>query len=684
MDEMIPKPLISNDNEMMHGHGYTTMVHGNNEILNGNELAVHAEAIPSASTRGQKRKSAIWEHFTLVDVSDGCKRASCIHCNQSLAYSSGSKNSGTSHLTRHIAEWCRVLKDRQKSRRYTTYNSSNENASFDQERSCLRLAKMIILNDYPLHIVQQPAFLSFVDSVQPNFKMVDIGTIETEVYAIYLKEKDHLQQALANIPGRISLTVGSLTTNQSIRYISLAAQFIDSEWRLHRRVLKVMMAPWPQSENAVSRAIIKCLSDWNMQDKLFTITLEHDCSSHDIYSANLRNHLSGDNILMLKGQTFAVRCYANILNAVAHGVLASVHNVIYLIRESIKFIKADDAHENKFAEIAVELKITSNNSLCLDVTSEWNTTYLMLLAALDYRQVFTLLESYYDNYGTAPSTEDWKKVEAACGFLKLLYAFTLNIMSAEGNHQTANMFFHDAWVLQLELQNGMAHGDDVIRGIVIGIHEKFGKYWKDCNVVLAIAVAMDPRFKMKMVEFAYSKIYGPTDAAKYVKLVDDAILDLYKEYAAQPELLPLSPIYVDQVPADGLPFIETGGAPATASPSTAAAGAGLVDFDMYLSEVTTMGQPFKHELELYLEEALTQRTPDFDVLKWWQDNTLKYPTLSRMARDVLAIPMSTVGVGSSVFLPDNGSRSLDDYRSSLRPELVEALLCAKDWLQYSP
>jgi len=26
---------------------------------------------------------------------------------------------------------------------------------------------------------------------------------------------------------------------------------------------------------------------------------------------------------------------------------------------------------------------------------------------------------------------------------------------------------------------------------------------------------------------------------------------------------------------------------------------------------------------------------------------------------------------------------LDDYRSSLRPEIVEALFCAKDWLQYS-
>ncbi|KAF0887907.1 hypothetical protein E2562_005622 [Oryza meyeriana var. granulata] len=539
---------------------------------------------------------------------------------------------------------------------------------------------MIILNDYPLHIVQQPAFRSFVDSMQPNFKMVDIGTMETEVYAIYLKERDNLQQALGNIPGRISLTVGSVTTSQTLGYISLAAQFIDSEWRLHRRILNFMMAPWPHSEDAVSKAISKGLSGWNMHDKLFTITLEHDCSSNDIYSANLRNHISSDNILNRKGQLFVVRCYANIVNAVAHDVLASVHNVIYLVRESIKFIKADSAHEEKFAEIAQQLEIPSTNILCLDVTTEWNTTYLMLLAALDYRQEFTILESCYDNYNTAPSTEDWKKAEAACGFLKLLHASALIMMPAEGN-PTANIFFLDACSLQLELQNGKAHEDVIIRDIAIGIHERFDKYWKDCNVVLAIAVSMDPRYKMKMVEFAYCKMYGPTDAAKYVKVVDDAVLELYKEYVAQP--LTLSPVYIDQVPADGLPAIETTLAPVTTSPSMA--GSGLVDFDMYLSEATTMDQPFKHELELYLEEALIQRTREFDVMKWWQDNTVKYPTLSRMARDVLAIPMCTAGVGSSVFLA--GSRSsmtLDDYRSSLRPELVEALFCAKDWLQYSP
>ncbi|XP_015696132.2 zinc finger BED domain-containing protein RICESLEEPER 4-like [Oryza brachyantha] len=677
MDEMVPDPLISNDNVMMNGHGYTNMVHSN-EMPHANELVVRDETKPTAGPRGQKRKSAIWEHFTLVDVSEGCKRASCIHCDQSLAYSSGSKNSGTSHLTRHIAEWCRGLKDQQKSRRYR-YSISNANAPFDQERSYSQLAKMIILNDYPLHIVQQPAFLSFVDSIQPSFKMVNIDTMEAEVYAIYHRERDNLQQALGNIPGRIGLTVGSVTTSQTLGYISVAAQFFDSEWRLHRRMLNFMMAPWPNSEDAVSKVITKGLSGWNMEDKLFTITLEHDCSSHDIYSANLINHLSGDNVLMLKGQLFVVRCYANILNAVAHDVLASAHNVVYLIRESMKFIKADSAHERRFVEIAHQLKISGDNILCLDVTTEWNTTYLMLLAALEYRQVFTLMESCYDSYSTAPSTEDWEKAKAACGFLKTMYTSAVKIITEEGN-PTANIFFHEACLLQQELQDGTAHEDAVVRGMAIGAHERFDRYWKDCNVVLAIAVAMDPRFKMKIVEFTYSKIYGPTDAAKYVKVVHDAVLELYREYVAQP--LPLSPVYIDPVPAadDGLPAVET------LAPSSTA-DAGLEDFDMYLSEVTAMVQPpSKHDLELYLEEALVQRTPGFDVVRWWQGNTGRYPTLSRMARDVLAIPMSTAGVGSSVFLAGNGGggRTLDDYRSSLQPQLVEALFCAKDWLLYSP
>jgi len=38
---------------------------------------------------------------------------------------------------------------------------------------------------------------------------------------------------------------------------------------------------------------------------------------------------------------------------------------------------------------------------------------------------------------------------------------------------------------------------------------------------------------------------------------------------------------------------------------------------------------------------------DFDILRYWKVNSARFPILSRMARDVLAIPISTVASKSA-------------------------------------
>ncbi|XP_037454940.1 zinc finger BED domain-containing protein RICESLEEPER 2-like [Triticum dicoccoides] len=711
-NEMVHGNEMIHSSEMVHGNGMVhgsemihsnemvqvnAMIHSNemaqvNNMVNGDEMAhgnplVCAGVSPPTSSRRRKKKSPVWEHFTIQHVPGDkrCRIACCNLCKGTFAYSSGAKIAGTSHLKRHIIQGsCPVIKNQERElalplaevadndgegtierpskRRYRRNGSAN--ATFDQERSSLYLAKLIILHDYPLHIVQQPAFSALIGSLQPCFKLSDVDAMEGEVYAVYLKEKHNLLQALSTMPGRMSLTVGLWITSQTLGYVSIAGQFIDTEWRVHRRVLNFMMVASPHSQDALAEAISRSLFDWGMREKLLAITLDNDCPSHDIYSANLRDHLSNKNGVMLKGQLFVVRCYAHILNAAAQDVIASVHGVISGIRESIKFIKASDSHDEKFAEIALQLEIPGTKTLCLDVTTQWDTTYLMLLAALDYRQAFTILETCDDNYNEAPSAEDWKKVEAASNYLKLLYDSAHSVMAVE--NPTSDIFFHEAWKLQLELANAAAHEDPVVSSIARDVHESFDKYWKDCNLVLAVAVVMDPRFKMKLVEFSYSKIYG-VEAAKYVKVVNDSAHELYKEYVAQP------PVYVEQS--------ASGNNTQTTPPST---GDGLQDFDMYLSEIATT-QPSKSELEQYLEESLTPRSiQEFDILNWWKLNTLRFPTLSKMARDVLAIPVSTVTTVGSIFSAVTGSRMLDDYRSSLRPEIVEALVCAKDWLPHSP
>ncbi|KAJ3684715.1 hypothetical protein LUZ61_013879 [Rhynchospora tenuis] len=90
--------------------------------------------------------------------------------------------------------------------------------------------------------------------------------------------------------------------------------------------------------------------------------------------------------------------------------------------------------------------------------------------------------------------------------------------------------------------------------------------------------------------------------------------------------------------------------------------------------------PVKSELEQYLTEPLdhTALEEDFDILAWWKLKVSQYPVLSRLARDILAVPASTVASESTF---STSGRTLSVVRNTLNDESIEALICAQDWLR---
>ena len=88
------------------------------------------------------------------------------------------------------------------------------------------------------------------------------------------------------------------------------------------------------------------------------------------------------------------------------------------------------------------------------------------------------------------------------------------------------------------------------------------------------------------------------------------------------------------------------------------------------------------ELDRYVGETLEpfDKNVHFDILQWWKVNSPRFPILSLMARDLLAIPISTVA-SESVF--STSERVLDSYRSSLGDKTIECLICTQDWLRIS-
>jgi hypothetical protein len=84
------------------------------------------------------------------------------------------------------------------------------------------------------------------------------------------------------------------------------------------------------------------------------------------------------------------------------------------------------------------------------------------------------------------------------------------------------------------------------------------------------------------------------------------------------------------------------------------------------------------ELEKYISGEVEQDYRGFDILLWWKYRTRQFPILSRMARDILAIHMSTVSCESAF---STGGCALDGFRSSLPPLVVRSLICAQDWVR---
>ncbi|BBH08947.1 BED zinc finger [Prunus dulcis] len=87
-----------------------------------------------------------------------------------------------------------------------------------------------------------------------------------------------------------------------------------------------------------------------------------------------------------------------------------------------------------------------------------------------------------------------------------------------------------------------------------------------------------------------------------------------------------------------------------------------------------------NDLDKYLSDGIEDESPNFDVLVWWKGKYATYHALAIMARDVLSIPVTSVASESAF---STAGRVLDPFRSSLTPNIVEALVCTQDWLRCS-
>ena len=204
------------------------------------------------------------------------------------------------------------------------------------------------------------------------------------------------------------------STNQKVSYMVVTSHFIDSNWKLQKRVLNFCDIPPPHSRIAICDALSKCLVDWEIEDKVWTVTVDN-ASYNDVDVRMLKDNLSYKNQLPLSGKLFHVRCCAHILNLLVQDGLFEIGEIIKNARESVKYVIQSESRLNIFGDIVKQLKLPSKQ-LILDCCTKWNATYFMLSSALEFKDVFPRYAQRDLSYMFFPSEEDWMKVAEVFSF----------------------------------------------------------------------------------------------------------------------------------------------------------------------------------------------------------------------------------------------------------------------------
>ncbi|KAL0711595.1 hypothetical protein Bca4012_018573 [Brassica carinata] len=213
------------------------------------------------------------------------------------------------------------------------------------------------------------------------------------------------------------------------------------------------------------------------------------------------------------------------------------------------------------------------------------------------------------------------------------------------------------------------------------MRNKFEKYWDgliNMNPII-IASVFDPRNKMQFSCICFDKLNGK-DSLENAHLrtsIRTLMKDLYEEYAVT--MHPQSQGDSVGKTSENVKH-DIGNMFDISDDDEEYEGRNPLCSEMESEVANDEGSS---ELDIHLMERPVPRTSDrmgreFHVLSWWRRNSTKYPVLSELVKDVVAVQVSSVASESAFCI---SGRILDLYRSYLTPYMIESLTCTQQWLR---
>ncbi|WOL20604.1 zinc finger BED domain-containing protein RICESLEEPER 2-like [Canna indica] len=436
--------------------------------------------------KASSKRSVVWTHFEEIYDVQGVRKGKCLYC--AREFYRGVKKHGTTSLHNHLNNCKKHLYSVETRQKQLSLQSSigGDNMGvlstwkFDQEYSRKCLSLMIVLDELPFKFVEREGFKKFVQSLNPKFKMPSRWTISRDCSQLYKDEKAKLKMFIRNNSQSICITTDTWTSVQNLNYMVVTAHFIDNDWKLNKKILSFCSISSHKGD-AMASELEKVLKEWGIE-RVFSISGDNASSNQKMIDT-LRKVFIVTGKIVASGKYMHVRCIAHIFNLVVQEGLNDVKTSVTKIRNAVKYVRSSPARLKKFTECVDSEGMEWSKSLVLDVSTRWNSTYLMLRIALNYERTFDAFESaepYFrveaesDDQGGVPSFIDWHLIKRMVNMLHQFYLATLRIFGSI--YVTSNTYWTEISDLYVKLSDWKESDDVELRDIAMSMQSKFSKY----------------------------------------------------------------------------------------------------------------------------------------------------------------------------------------------------------------
>ncbi|XP_015883071.1 zinc finger BED domain-containing protein DAYSLEEPER isoform X1 [Ziziphus jujuba] len=504
------------------------------------------------------------------------------------------------------------------------------------------LIKWLILASLPPSTLEEKWLANSYKFLNPSIQLWPSDQYRAVFLEVFRSMQEDIRASLVQVSSKVSVTLDFWTSYEQIFYMSVTCHWIDENWSFQRVLLDICHIPYPCGGAEIYHSLSEVLKMYNIENRVLSCT--HDNSQSAIHAC----HSFKEDLDRQKAGPFCfIPCAARTLSLIIDDGLRTTKPIISKIREFVLGLNASSELSEDFVRLTTACQ-EGSWKFPLDASARWSGNYQMLdIVRKAGKSMDAVIMKYKETLGSRMllSSAEKNAVSLVHEYLEPFYKTTNNICTNKVPTIGLVLFFMDHISEMIAACRETRHYPDWLKNSAEDMAKKARSYNNQvCNIFTYMTAILDPRIKVELIP----------ESLNSENFLEEARTHFIRNYSTSH--------FPSMTGGYGAQEIEDGGSVSFAE-------------EIARKKRRASMSSATDELTQYLSEPPAPIPTD--VLEWWKVNSTRYPRLSVMARDFLAVQATSLAP-EEIFCGKGDE--IVRQRFCMPHNSTQSLLCIRSWI----